>query len=348
MTNRWCAARASVGSEPSDGPTITRWSSPRSVRARRRAMHRSGGPSTAKPSANSGVSRSACGRAGLGVPPHVVGVVHLLQQLPRAVGHRAVGGAVHHVEPREGRHPPAGQRPRRVDVVVAHHVDERARAPRPAARRGRARRPSATRSGSAPRAKVTRSAWRAAASITFGPVAATVTGTFGRSGGSQCSRLAVGPTGEPQRTDLGHDLRPERRRSPPPRRGGTPAPARGTRSNTETGAGASPRWASAESPRPMPSTARPPDGGVHAGDGRRRHRGVSGERVGDAGAQPDPLGGGGRLRERHVAVAGQVLAVDHEPAVEAVRLGPLRHAHRHARQRDPGRPHLGHVRCSVP
>ena len=32
------------GSEPSDGPTITRWSSPRSVSSRSRAMHRSGGP----------------------------------------------------------------------------------------------------------------------------------------------------------------------------------------------------------------------------------------------------------------------------------------------------------------
>ena len=84
--------------------------------------------------------------------------------------------------------------------------------------------------------------------------------------------------------------------------------------------------------------------GVHAGDGRGGHGRMTGVRVGDARAELDPLGGLGGQREGDVAVPGQVLAVDDEPPVEAVGLGPLRHPDRHPRKRDPRGPDLRHGR----
>ena len=90
-----------------------------------------------------------------------------------------------------------------------------------------------------------------------------------------------------------------------------------------TGAGARPRCGSDESPRPIPSTARPSDSActVAIADavtaGWRVHGFVT--PVPSCNVDVDL----GRESERDEAIAHQVLGVDHEQAVQAVRLGPL-------------------------
>ena len=100
---------------------------------------------------------------------------------------------------------------------------------------------SVSRPISAPTAKVTRSASRAARAVTLGPVAATSMGTGSWPDDPIHSLALVTPsrsTGWPckyPRTRVRY------------------------RSNTASGAGFWPRNPSEESPRPIPSTARPPD-----------------------------------------------------------------------------------------
>ena len=173
------------------------------------------------------------GGIALAVPRLLVGRGEVVDALPghvrKAIGRCALGG-----EPGEDRrvaaHQVAGA------GAIRMHPDVEVGTQREAAVSTAQR----IRAGSAPTVKSTRSACRAAASITRGPLAATVSGTFGWSA-SEIQRIAA--VASPNRA------------SSPRRRRWIVASAR---SSSTTGAGRCPICVTAESPRPIPRTARPP------------------------------------------------------------------------------------------
>ena len=93
--------------------------------------------------------------------------------------------------------------------------------------------------------------------------------------------------------------------------------------NSTTGIGFRPRWKSAVSPRPMPSTNRPPDVSCTVAATFASAAGWRVIGVGDAGRETQALGRGRRERDRDERIAHQVLRVGERDAVPAELLGPF-------------------------
>ena len=86
----------------------------------------------------------------------------------------------------------------------------------------------------------------------------------------------------------------------------------------------SPRWKSAVSPRPMPSTNRPPEASCTVAATLASAAGMAGVRVRHAGREPEPLGGRRGERDGDERVADEVLRVGERDAVPPGRARPAR------------------------